>query len=162
MNELLRNAFYEEADELFQEIEDCLLEIDAHGSTKTNIECLFRYMHTLKGSSAAMGIDDMAKITHGMEDILGMVRDSEVELTRELISVMLESLDALRQKVDKHKIDMAYEINVDQILSSLECFKADQENGMNRICSGSKKYPISSKPLQENNFSNPDYKKFKL
>ena len=34
MNDILRNAFYEEADELFQEIEDCILDIDSSGVTR--------------------------------------------------------------------------------------------------------------------------------
>ena len=64
MNDILRNAFYEEADEMFQQIEDCLLDIEVQGVTRERIDNLFRYMHTLKGSSSAMGIHDMAKLTH--------------------------------------------------------------------------------------------------
>ena len=103
MENILRNAFYEETDEVFQEIEDCLLEIDSQGSTKTRIDNLFRYVHTLKGSSATMGIEDMAKLTHHLEDVMGKARDGDFELTKEMVSWIFSCLDELRIKVDKHK-----------------------------------------------------------
>ena len=49
--------------------------MDGQGVTREKIDNLFRYMHTIKGSSAAMEIHDMAKLIHHLEDILGMARD---------------------------------------------------------------------------------------
>ena len=40
MDDILRDAFYEEADEMFQEIEDALLEIDGQGATRERIDNL--------------------------------------------------------------------------------------------------------------------------
>lgn len=124
MEDILRNAFYEEAEELFQEIEYCILEMDRIGTTKENIDSLFRYMHTLKGSSAAMQMNDMATLTHHLEDILGMVRDQKLGISREMIDVMLQSLDEIKMYVAAHKHDEFYEINVKKYANMLELLKA--------------------------------------
>lgn len=126
MNDILRNAFYEEADELFQEIEDCILDIDSSGVTREKIDSLFRYMHTLKGSSAAMEINDMAKLTHHLEEILGLVRDQKLELTREMIDQMLRCLDEFKIRVSKHKKDEPYEIDVAYYISILDRLQAQE------------------------------------
>jgi two-component system chemotaxis sensor kinase CheA len=131
MEDILRNAFYEEAEELLQEIEDCILEMDHTGSAKENIDGLFRYVHTLKGSSAAMQINDMAKLTHQLEDVLGMVRDGKLDIGQEMIDVMLHILDELKTRVMKHKVDEDYEIDVQRFITQLDMIRkkeASQEN----------------------------------
>lgn len=127
MNDALRNAFYEEADELLQQIEDCLLDIDAQGTTKEKIDQLFRYMHTLKGSSGAMEIHDMEKLTHHLEDILGLVRENKLDFSGEMIDLMLRCLDELRIRVSKHKKDEPYEIDVDKYILALETCKSKKQ-----------------------------------
>ena len=119
MDDILRDAFYEEADEMFQEIEDALLEIDGQGATRERIDNLFRYMHTLKGSSSAMEIHDMAKLTHHLEDILGQAREGELTLGRDIINLMFSCLDQLKIRVAKHKKDEIYEIDIDKYISTL-------------------------------------------
>ena len=135
MNDTLRNAFYEEAEELFQEIEACLLDMDSTGATREKIDNLFRYMHTLKGSSAAMEINDMAKLTHHLEDILGMVRDQKLDLTREMIDLMLQSLDEMKVRVARHKADESYEIDVDKFTVRLDLCKSQTESQENNKAS---------------------------
>ena len=120
MNDTLRNAFYEEAEELFQEIEDCLLDLDSTGTTGDKINNLFRYMHTLKGSSAAMKIQDMAELAHHIEDVLGLVRDQKLELTGDQIDWILQGLDEMKVRVAKHRENEAYEIDVDAITAGLD------------------------------------------
>jgi two-component system chemotaxis sensor kinase CheA len=120
LNDTLRNAFYEEAEELFQEIEDCLLDLDSTGTTGDKINNLFRYMHTLKGSSAAMEIRDMAELAHHIEDALGLVRDQKLELTGDQIDWILQGLDEMKVRVAKHKENKAYEIDVDAITAGLD------------------------------------------
>ncbi|HHY81581.1 MAG TPA: chemotaxis protein CheA [Clostridiales bacterium] len=129
MEDTLRNAFYEEAEELFQEIEDCILKIDGIGATKDNIDSLFRYMHTLKGSSAAMGMTDMSELTHQLEDLLGMVREKKLEISRDMIDIMLQSLDELKIRVAKHKRDEAYEINTAQFAALINFCKSKETAG---------------------------------
>ncbi len=155
MNQVLLNAFYEEADEMFNEIETNLLEIENNGVSKERIDSLFRSMHTLKGSSSTMEIFDMAKLTHLLEDQLGSIRDGKMEFSDQFADLMFKGLDQLRLKVEKHKSNESYKIDVDEFFSSessLENFKKisgkinpnnmDKEKLKNEIEDGQKAYLV--------------------
>lgn len=49
-----------------------------------DLTALFRAAHTLKGSSAMVGLAEMAEVGHAMEDLLGAAREDAVTLDRAL------------------------------------------------------------------------------
>ena len=109
MDDLLRNAFYEETDEMLQEIEGCLLEIDTQGATKEKIDSLFRYMHTIKGSSAAME-EEVASASQVMEQI-NLIN----ELMKE-ISVSMDEQSATSEQISTAINDNA--VGIEEISTS--------------------------------------------
>ena len=60
------------------------------------IASVFRSIHTIKGTSGFFGFSILGSITHVAENILGQVRAKERRLTRELVSLLLETVDAVR------------------------------------------------------------------
>ncbi len=129
MNDELKDVFYEETDEIFQEVEDCLLSMESKGATSEKIDELFRHIHTLKGSFMAMRIQDMSDLTHCLEDILGKVREGKVILSQEIINQIFVCSDELKLKLESHKANTEYEIDVDKYVLYLESLisKSDKE-----------------------------------
>ncbi len=68
-------VFLIEAEEQLQSLEDGLLELEQAGEDDEVIGQIFRAAHTLKGSSATLGHDKMANLTHSMESVLDLVRN---------------------------------------------------------------------------------------
>ena len=62
-----REAFVEEAHELLAELENSLLELEETPDDKELVGRVFRAMHTIKGSGAMFGFDDIAAFTHEVE-----------------------------------------------------------------------------------------------
>ncbi|MFH7617953.1 Hpt domain-containing protein, partial [Pseudomonas syringae group genomosp. 7] len=56
---------------------------------------IFRSAHTLKGMSATMGFDDLAQLTHKMENVLDAVRNHQIDAHTEVLDALFESVDAL-------------------------------------------------------------------
>lgn len=134
MDEFLRNAFYEEAEELFEAIEGHLLDIERQGVTRDRLDALFRHMHTLKGSSATMGLADMAKLTHALEDTLGRIREGKADFAPKTADLMLSSLDALKLRIEKHRCNEDYEIDVSRYIQDVqEGAQALQKTGVMHI-----------------------------
>ena len=73
-----------------------------------------------------MQLNDMATLTHRLEDVLGLVRDGKLEVTREMIDVMLESLDELKAKVSMHRNDEDYEIQVNKYIAVINSFQSEE------------------------------------
>ena len=89
-------VFLAEADEQLQYLEDGLLELEQSSNDPEVIAQIFRAAHTLKGSSATLGHDKMARLTHSMESVLDLVRRSQMNVTPVLMDLMFECLDMLR------------------------------------------------------------------
>lgn len=63
------------------------------------IEEIFRAAHTLKGMSATMGFEKIAHLTHEMESVLDRLRNRQLSVTPQIIDVLFETFDVLRNLV---------------------------------------------------------------
>ncbi len=88
-------TFRMEADELLADVEDIVLAIEDDPSNRSNIDRLFRAMHTIKGSGAMFGFDDVAAFTHHVETTLDVVRSGGIGIGRELIDLILAARDQI-------------------------------------------------------------------
>ena len=92
--------FREEAGELLEELETSLLELEKDPADLKIVSRVFRAMHTIKGSGAMFGFDDIAGFTHHVETALDKVRDGTVPVSKELIDLTLASRDHIRALLD--------------------------------------------------------------
>ena len=76
-----------------------LLELEKNPNDLSIINEIFRSAHTLKGMSATMGYEDLAKLTHKMENVLDAIRNQTIAVTPELIDVVFLAVDDLEAMV---------------------------------------------------------------
>ncbi len=95
-----QEAFKEEAYELLTELESSLLELDENPADMELIGRVFRAMHTIKGSGAMFGFDDIAAFTHNVETVFDLVRNGEIAVDKSLISLTLSARDQIRALLD--------------------------------------------------------------
>ena len=98
MNQYLE-VFIEESKEHLQSCNDHLLELEKSPNDMSIINEIFRSAHTLKGMSATMGYEDLAKLTHKMENVLDAIRNQTIAVTPELIDVVFIAVDDLEEMV---------------------------------------------------------------
>ena len=96
--------FQPEAEEHLQIVSDCLLSLEANHSPE-EINKLFRAIHTVKGSAAQVGLKRLGAIAHRVEDLIGRLRDGELEPTPQVIDLCLESVDVLKKTLHKQWSD---------------------------------------------------------
>ena len=82
-----REIFREEALELLGELDSTLLELESQPHNLDLVNRAFRALHTIKGSGAMFGFDDIAEFTHDIENVFDKVRNEDLHVTRELITV---------------------------------------------------------------------------
>lgn len=89
--------FLSEIEEQLLILNQSILELEKSGGEDSELlQRLFRATHTLKGSSATMGLDIMSDLTHQLEDVLEDVREGKIEINLPLIDVLFGSLDQLQ------------------------------------------------------------------
>ncbi len=96
-----RQAFKEEAYELLAELETSLLELEETPDDMEQIGRVFRAMHTIKGSGAMFGFEDIADFTHNVETVFDQVRGGSIRVTRELVNLTLSARDHIKDLLDE-------------------------------------------------------------
>ncbi len=89
-------TFLQESEELLAAIEQAALLLGAGEGGAETVNELFRAFHTIKGSGAMCGIDDVAGFTHHVETLLDQVREGTVAASPDLAEVVLKSADHIK------------------------------------------------------------------
>src|SRR5699024_287257 len=98
INEYL-DVFIEESKEHIQALNDHVLELEKDPENIELVNEIFRSAHTLKGMSATMGYQDLADLTHNMENVLEAVRNHQLKINTDIIDIIFNAVDALEAMV---------------------------------------------------------------
>ncbi|MEX3621100.1 chemotaxis protein CheW [Viridibacillus arvi] len=93
-------VFIDESKEHLQSCSESLLELEKNPNDLAIVNDIFRNAHTLKGMSATMGFEDLADLTHKMENVLDAIRNEKIKVTPEILDVVFESVDHLEEMVN--------------------------------------------------------------
>jgi len=106
-------AFIIESDELINSSEMTLMALEDESNNQELIGELFRSVHTIKGSAGIFGFNHVVDFTHIVESVMGRARDNITELDDAAISILLDSVDHIKQLVDAaiHDQDITAECN---------------------------------------------------
>ena len=89
-------VFLDEAEEQLQLLDENIVAIEGRDDSSDLIQEIFRAAHTLKGSSAMLGYQEMTDLGHAMETLLDSVRKGSLAPTTNVVDALLHSLDKLR------------------------------------------------------------------
>lgn len=93
------SMFIDESNDHLQALNENLLKLESDPNDISIVQVIFRSAHTLKGMSATMGFEDLASLTHEMENVLDLVRNSKLSMDSFIFDTMFKGLDALEAMV---------------------------------------------------------------
>ena len=102
-------VYIEEATELLEELETSLLALENSPDDTDLIGSIFRAMHTIKGSGAMFGFDNIAEFTHDIETVYDLIRNGEMKVTKEVINLTLSACDLIRIMLSTSEINFSEE-----------------------------------------------------
>ena len=113
--------FIAEAREHLETIEPNLLELEKNPEDRSLIDEIFRPMHSLKGASGFLNLKKMNKLAHKAENILDEMRKGNLKNTPEIMDVILEATDALRQMLDNlEESGEEGDVEIESIIETIE------------------------------------------
>ncbi|MEC1772363.1 chemotaxis protein CheA [Schinkia azotoformans] len=116
-------AFLDEVDEQLEILEKEVLNLEKDPKNVKTIQSIFRAAHTLKGSSAAMGIEKMKELTHKIENVFDSIRNQQLHVDAAIINVIFESIDLIK-RLKEAIIDGAIDsIDISDLIAKLEWTK---------------------------------------
>lgn len=94
------DVFLEESREHLSNLNQCLLELEQQPHNGAALNEIFRAAHTLKGMSSTMGFEDLADLTHHMEDVLSGVKEQVVQVDGQVTDVLFQCFDRIQTMVE--------------------------------------------------------------
>ena len=101
--ESMLDMFVFETGDLLEKLDDILMRTEQEDTIGTeDINEIFRTMHTIKGSAAMMGLQNMSTLAHAVEDLFYIIRDDpEVKYDKPgLYELLFASSDSLKGELD--------------------------------------------------------------
>src|SRR5450755_4985538 len=95
-----KEAFLEEARERLVELEAALLALNQTPEDQELVGSAFRALHTIKGSGAMFGFDEVAAFTHHIETAFDAVRNGRLAASTDLVNLGLAALDHIKAMLD--------------------------------------------------------------
>ena len=94
------SVFIQEAREQLAAMEDGLLRMEQGDSDADLLNAVFRAAHTIKGASGVVELHHIERFTHILENLLDRLRNGEISVGNEMITVLLQGCDHIRASLD--------------------------------------------------------------
>ena len=95
MDDLL-TEFLTETSENLAVLDVELVKFEQDSSNNEILSNIFRLVHTIKGTSGFLGLPRLEAVAHAGEDVLGKFRDGELEVTPDAVTLVLQTIDTIR------------------------------------------------------------------
>jgi two-component system, chemotaxis family, sensor kinase CheA len=120
------DVFIEESKEHLQALNQHLLELEKQPEDLSLVNEIFRSAHTLKGMSATMGYQDLANLTHQMENVLDGIRNHQIKINPDILDVVFEAVDSLEEMVLDIESSGTGKKEVSELVRQLEAIEAGE------------------------------------
>lgn len=114
------SMFIDESNDHLQSLNENLLQLEGSPEDLSIVQSIFRSAHTLKGMSATMGFEDLASLTHEMENVLDLVRNGKLKMDPFIFDTLFKGLDALEAMVQDIVGGGTGKADVTSIVASLQ------------------------------------------
>ncbi|PAD37025.1 chemotaxis protein CheA [Terribacillus saccharophilus] len=119
-------VFIEESKEHLQALNQNLLVLEKQPEDIGVVNEIFRSAHTLKGMSATMGYQDLANLTHQMENVLDAIRNHQIKINPEILDIVFDAVDSLEEMVLDIESGGAGTKEVSELVSQLAAIESGE------------------------------------
>ncbi|MFZ3066460.1 MAG: chemotaxis protein CheA [Nitrospirota bacterium] len=95
--ESLKASFFQQAFEILDALQEDILRFEGNPNDEDALKNIQRYVHTLKGDSASMGLSSLTETAHRLEDVLHMLRENRLQMDRDVADLLLSAVDIFTQ-----------------------------------------------------------------
>ena len=141
--EAMLDMYFYETNSLLEQLDEILLRTEqANKFDGEDVKEIFRIMHTIKGSSAMMGFDNLSVLAHKAEDMFFVIRENP--------DVITDVIELIQKNVNGEYEQMDFSELIDKLLKAHDALvgetKGDSPAQAEAIAAGSA--PADAAPAQ--------------
>ncbi|MBW6409627.1 chemotaxis protein CheA [Clostridium weizhouense] len=164
--EPMLEAFIFETFDMIEQLEQLIIDSEKHKKLNSDaINEIFRIMHTIKGSSGMMMLDNISHISHSIEELFYFIREFNPEHIdySKLTDLVLEGSDLIKTEIEKinnyQETDFDFNLfinKVNKFLESLRLENSDSNHSENKMIDKSAREKVENPKYYLNNKKNTD------
>lgn len=151
--EAMADMYVFETTTLLEQLDQILMKTENESSFgEEEINEIFRTMHTIKGSSAMMGLDNMSKLAHAIEDMFYIIREDHpvISSMETLYELVFNASDLMKAEIELLQDDEYTQTDFSDQMDKIKSFAAVLKGG-----SAPEAAPAESKPATTAQASTP-------
>jgi two-component system chemotaxis sensor kinase CheA len=126
----LKLDFLNESEDLLESAESAFLLLETQRNDMDLLNEIFRLAHNLKGTSKAVGFDQLAELTHVAENLILKLKDGTLDVDDSIVSILLQFKDKVNEMVEGLKEDLDRNFDIEELKVEIE----KKVNGPQEIC----------------------------
>ena len=124
-NSLLED-FADETREHLEELEGCLLQLEADPTNSELLNTIFRSMHTIKGASEYLGFERIARLSHRLENLLDSFREGHLLADKVAVDILIDARDRISGLVSQVESSGQENLEIDDLLDRVEAITSGE------------------------------------
>ncbi|MCI9408984.1 MAG: chemotaxis protein CheA [Oscillospiraceae bacterium] len=125
--EAMADMYVFETTSLLEQLDQILMKTENESSfAEEDINEIFRTMHTIKGSSAMMGLENMSKLAHAIEDMFYIIREDHpvISSMETLYDIIFSASDLLKAEIENLQEDEYTPTDFTEQMTKIEDYAA--------------------------------------
>ncbi|MDM7925374.1 MAG: Hpt domain-containing protein, partial [bacterium] len=118
-----RLSFFDETDEHLSLMDDSLIAFEKNPSDTLPVDRIFRVLHTLKSSAAAVGYDGLSDLAHRAEDLIDGLRSGKPAVRASALETLFNAVDSIRAYVEAAKRGGESAVSFDAVRAEIDRFR---------------------------------------
>jgi two-component system chemotaxis sensor kinase CheA len=99
MDDLI-SEFITETTESISMLDSEMVKLEQNPEDAAILGNIFRIMHTIKGTCGFLGLPRLESVAHASENVLGKIRDKQLQASADAVTLVLESLDSIKALIE--------------------------------------------------------------
>ncbi len=121
--------FLEESEDQIEELNANLVRLEKDHDNPEIINDIFRAAHSLKSSSAFVGLYNLSDLAHKMENLLQKIRDNTLEINVTLVNLLFECFDLIKTVIEGVAHGQKVETPFTEMIQKLLDYENDHQGG---------------------------------
>ena len=96
--------FVTESRDMIDQLEPAIIELGQNSDPET-MNAIFRLFHSMKGSAGFLEFDHLTRVAHAAENLLDLIRNNEIELVPEHVTLLCAACDFAKEALDMIESD---------------------------------------------------------
>ncbi|MDR2349947.1 MAG: Hpt domain-containing protein [Deltaproteobacteria bacterium] len=123
MDESMAEEFYVEIQNILNDLNEEIFQLEKDPENIRRVNTIFRHFHSIKGNFIMTGFTNVGTFVHEVETVLDQVREKELQVTQDVIDLLLDAVKNMEGGIREIQAGRGYEVRDPELLAELARYK---------------------------------------